>query len=83
MRCGNARRIRKRGDKELVNRKLLLSKCYAKEMSQVALAEAIGIDPATLSAKVNNKRPFTVAEVEDIANVLKLSVKDRNSIFFG
>lgn len=67
----------------MVNRTLLLSKCYAKEMSQVALAEAIGIDPATLSAKVNNKRPFTIAEVENISKELKLSVKDRNAIFFG
>ena len=51
--------------------------------SQVGLAEALGVDPSTLSMKVNNKRPFTIAEVEDVSKLLKLTVKDRNTIFFG
>jgi len=67
----------------MFKKNLYFAKTTEREISQVELAEKIGIDPATLSAKVNNKRPFTVAEVEAITDILKLSVKDRNAIFFG
>lgn len=67
----------------MVNRQLFLAKSMENGYSQVGLAEALGVDPSTLSMKVNNKRPFTIAEVEDVSKLLKLTVKDRNTIFFG
>lgn len=67
----------------MVNRQLFIAKSMENGYSQVGLAEALGVDPSTLSMKVNNKRPFTIAEVEDVSKLLKLTVKDRNTIFFG
>ena len=57
-------------------------KDYPDILTVSQVAEALGVDPSTLSMKVNNKRPFTIAEVEDVSKLLKLSVKDRNTIFF-
>ena len=47
------------------------------------LAGDIGVSTATLSYKLNNKRPFLTTEIKAIQHVLNLSNKERDEIFFG
>ena len=44
--------------------------------SQVTLAKAIGISPATLSLKLNGKRDFTLTEMRTIVTVLHITNGD-------
>ena len=53
--------------------------CIAeKGITQVKLAKHLGIALATLNEKLNGKRQFTVAEIQEIANYFK---KDINYFF--
>lgn len=66
-----------------INRELFMSRVRRADTTCEKLATDINIDPATLSAKVNNKREFTLAEVKAISAKLKLSKADVNAIFFN
>lgn len=50
--------------------------------TQKTLAEAIGINSATLSAKLNNKNAFTVTEMADICRTLDISKHEVGEYFF-
>ena len=67
----------------MVNRKLLLGKAMAKNISCKDIAEALNIDPATLSQKLGNKSDFKIKEVQTIQKLLNLTKKDTESIFFN
>jgi transcriptional regulator with XRE-family HTH domain len=47
------------------------------------LADMLGIDPSTLSRKINNKTEFTASEIDILCRLLKISAKDRMAIFFA
>ena len=47
------------------------------------LANEIGISPASLSYKVNNRREFTSKEIKAISEVLGLPLEDKEKIFFA
>ena len=47
------------------------------------LAENVGLDPATLYRKMNGEVQFTVGDVEEIRDALKLGSRDVLSIFFA
>lgn len=68
---------------KVTSRKLFLSKCVAFEMTMPEVAEKIGMHFATLSAKVNNHRPFTVDEVNAIRKLWNLTMDEVGEIFFG
>lgn len=53
------------------------------DMTASELADAIGISRVSLSYKMNNLRQFTVPEISKIAEVLNLSVSDKDRIFFA
>jgi len=67
----------------MVNRKLLLGTAMRKGLSCKDLATELNINPSTLSMKLGNKREFTVAEVGKMKELLNLSNKDFNDIFFN
>lgn len=67
----------------MINRNLLLSKAVALDIKMPDLAEKIGVNPSTLSQKMNGKREFTVAEANAIRNVLHLNQKELINIFFN
>lgn len=51
--------------------------------TQEKLAEAIGINRATLSAKLNNKNSFTTTEIETIRATLGISEDEICKYFFA
>lgn len=67
----------------MVNRKLLLGKAMTKNISCKDIAEALSINPATLSQKLGNKSDFTIKEVQTIRKLLNLTQKETESIFFN
>lgn len=46
-------------------------------------AKALGVSPATLSAKLNNKLYFTQKDMRTICNMLDLSISDIPAYFFA
>lgn len=61
---------------------LLRGKLKERGMTQQELAHKIGMDASTLYRKLaSDGLKFTVGEMHDIANALKLSAKDCKSIF--
>lgn len=68
----------------MVNTLRLKSKITLSGMTQKEVAKAIGIDPASLNVKLNNKgRVFTVDEAEKLGKVLKISQTEMGKIFFA
>ena len=53
------------------------------KMTMEELANEIGISPASLSYKVNNRREFTSKEIKAISEVLELPLEDKEKIFFA
>ena len=51
--------------------------------TQAQLAETIGIDCSTLSAKLNNKAVFTKKEIVLICELLKITNDELASYFFA
>lgn len=47
------------------------------------LAERIGISRASFSYKMNNLREFRAKEIQAISEILKLSLEDKEQIFFA
>lgn len=60
----------------------LLGKIKERGYTQETLAEAIGMAPASLSLKLNNKAHFKQRDMKKIARVLKLDVKKIGEYFF-
>lgn len=68
----------------MVDTRLLKSKITLSGMTQKEVAKAIGIDPASLNVKLNNKgRVFTVNEAKRLGEVLKIKRTDMSKIFFA
>lgn len=47
-----------------------------------ALARKMGICPSTLQRKIENQREFTVSEMDDLAELLGLTLREKTAIFF-
>ncbi len=47
------------------------------------LAERIGISRASFSYKMNNLREFRAKEIQAISEILRLSLEDKEQIFFA
>lgn len=59
----------------------LFGRMREKHISQRFLAERIGINTATLNAKINNKRDFTQSEIRKICE--ELEIDDVAGYFFA
>lgn len=48
------------------------------------IAEYVGIDPNTLTKKVNNETEFTATEIDKLCEILKVeSLEERQALFFA
>lgn len=61
----------------------LLGKIKECGFTQATLADAIGINKGTLSAKLNNQSYFTTLEIIAICKALKIAFKDIPAYFFA
>lgn len=68
-----------------MNKKLLRSEMVLYDDTNSTLAEALGISPQSLSAKMNetNGAEFNQGEISTIRNRYKLTDKKVVAIFFG
>ena len=64
------------------NHSKLLGRIRECGFTQATLAEAIGINKGTLSAKLNNQYYFTTAEIIAICKALNIAHKDIPLYFF-
>lgn len=47
------------------------------------LARRLGISPCSLQLKLDNKREFRVSELEELALILGLTLREKDAIFFA
>ena len=50
--------------------------------SQIAFAKAMGMDPASMSAKLNNKTPWKREEIERACDLLEIPLEQMYIYFF-
>lgn len=62
---------------------MLKAKIIEKGMSVVQLCNKIGICETTFYRKLSRDGDFTRFEILNISSILRLSAKERDSIFFG
>lgn len=51
-------------------------------LTQTKLAELLGVEFATINNKILGKREFTTGEIVKIQNILKLTLEEKEAIFF-
>ena len=61
----------------------LLGRMREKNITQEILAKKIGLQPPTLSQKLNNKAKFKQAEISNICDVLDIDAKEIGGYFFA
>lgn len=61
----------------------LCGKIREKFGTQQAFAEAIGMHPSTLSAKLNGRTQWAFVEVVDACRVLGIPLAEADPIFYG
>lgn len=66
----------------MTNTELLLNIIKENGLKITWIADKMGISRVSLSNKVNNKTPFNQYEIASITDILHLSVKTKNAIFF-
>lgn len=72
-----------RKGKAMVDVEKLKAKILEKKHTVATLADAVGIDKATLYRKMKGGNAFSINEVDKIIVVLELDKKEVNSIFFS
>lgn len=65
----------------MVNQKLFRYYVAIAGMTCDTLAKEIGMNPATLSRKINGKSDFTLEEMRGIRKALKLSDQEMTEVF--
>lgn len=66
-----------------MNNELLLSKIECSMIPKSCIAEALGITRQAFYKKLDGKREFKNSEMKKLAEILHLSSKDRDDIFFA
>ena len=67
----------------MVKRNIIRSKLAEKEISYSQCAKQLGISYDSFCNKVNSKTPFKVNEITQLANFLKLTIKETSNIFLS
>lgn len=67
----------------MVNTVLIKKKMADRGITQTAAAAVLGIKQATLSLKLNNRRPFYLDEAKAFADVLGISRDEFGAYFFA
>ena len=50
--------------------------------TQKAFADAMGMNVATLNAKLNSKNDWTLSEIEKVCDLLNISIPETKDYFF-
>lgn len=64
------------------NYSMLLGRMREKSITQDVLAKSIGLQPATLSQKLNNKAKFKQTEISNICGILEIADNEIGRYFF-
>lgn len=67
----------------MIDRDKFLSKVRVNDLTCEKVADKLEIDPSTLSGRLNGRSSFTLAEVESLREILKLSNRDISEIFLN
>lgn len=67
----------------MTNTRQLKSVLTLRGMTQIELANEMGVSPVTLSNKINNKIEFKASEIRNIADILGLDNLDIMAIFMN
>lgn len=67
----------------MTNGKLLKQIAKSKHFTLQRLAEAIGVSRQGLSNKIENRSEFKASEVSKLSDLLGLSAKQKQDIFFA
>lgn len=62
---------------------LLKSLLVLKHITVAQLAKMVGMSTASMSYKINNRRDFSIQEVDAIRRALGLNAEERDAIFFA
>ena len=66
----------------MINTKLLEKKISDSGMTMVSLAEKTGILRESLYNKLKGNTEFKASEISSLSKVLRLSIRERDAIFF-
>lgn len=66
----------------MFNKNAFRAKVVAKGKTLGGLATDIGVNPATLTRKMNGESDFTRSEIHHIRMILSLSAEEADAIFF-
>lgn len=67
----------------MTNTAMLKDKIASSGLKSKKIAEIMGITAVSLSKKTHNVTEFKASEIESLSQILRLSVKDKNEIFFA
>ena len=67
----------------MTNTKKLRALILERDLTQEQVAAHIGITPASLNYKINNKREFKASEIKALVELLNISGEDVSMIFFA
>lgn len=67
----------------MTNTELLKKKIEDSGMTMVAIAKKTGIKRETLYNKLSGRSEFTASEMVALSQVLRLTMEDRDAIFFA
>ena len=74
--------IKTKGGEMLPNTEKIKSRMKELGYTQTDLAKQMGMATPTICQKINNIRPFSLDEAEQIASILKIKDKDFGLYFF-
>ena len=67
----------------MTNTRQLKSVLTLRGMTQIELANKMGVSPVTLSNKINNKIEFKASEIREISKLLRLTNAEIMDIFMN
>ena len=67
----------------MVNTEMLRKKVEDSGMTYKHIAAVLGITAQALRLKINNQNEFVASEILKLSETLKLSMSERDAIFFG
>lgn len=67
----------------MFNRALFQYAVDRKNMTMLSVADRLGVNPATLYRKVQGQSDFTRGEIQLLREILGLTVREADAIFFA
>lgn len=67
----------------MVQTEELKKRMAASGLKNIFICEQMGISRQALDMKINNKRPFRASEIYVVADLLKLTNDEKQSIFYA